>query len=218
MGLNYKDNFDNISDNIAKYSKSWKQKYPKVLVVTKKRSRVEIESFILQTQHNVFGENYVQEAQTKYIDLKQQFLNIKLHLIGHLQSNKAKDAVKLFDVIETVDSFKLAKKLDDAEKLLDLKRQYLIQVNIGSEPQKSGVNIDDLSNLIKDIRSNLNINLIGLMCVPPKGQNPSIYFAMLKNLARIYDLRYLSMGMSSDYKDAIAVGSDEVRIGSLMFA
>jgi pyridoxal phosphate enzyme (YggS family) len=186
--------------------------------VSKKRTITDIQNFILETNHKVFAENYVQEAESKYVDLKNEHQDIRLHLIGHLQSNKAKNAVKLFDVIETVDSFKLAKLLSKAEQDLGVKREYLIQVNIGKESQKSGVLPEDLASLVSEINKNLSINLIGLMCVPPKDKNPSVYFAMLKKLANDNDLDYLSIGMSSDFKEAIAIGSHEIRIGTALFS
>jgi len=218
MSKSFQGNYSEISNIINIESTKWQRSKPKLIVVSKKRTITDIKNFIAETNHKIFAENYVQEAESKYIDLKDEHQDIKLHLIGHLQSNKVKNAVKLFDMIETVDSFKLAKTLDKTEEILGLRRDYLIQVNIGKESQKSGVLPEDLANLVSEIKTNLSINLIGLMCVPPKDKNPSIYFAMLKKLATDNGLKYLSMGMSSDFKEAIGVGTNEIRIGTALFS
>jgi PLP dependent protein len=218
MSKSFKGNYSEISNIINIESTKWQRSKPKLIVVSKKRTITDIQNFIAETNHKIFAENYVQEAESKYIDLKNEHQDITVHLIGHLQSNKAKNAVKLFDMIETVDSFKLAKTLDKTEETLGLRRDYLIQVNIGKESQKSGVLPEDLASLVSEIKTNLSINLIGLMCVPPKDKNPSIYFAMLKKLATDNGLKYLSIGMSSDFKEAIAVGTNEIRIGTALFS
>ncbi|MDC0857209.1 YggS family pyridoxal phosphate-dependent enzyme [Rickettsiales bacterium] len=218
MSKSFKGNYSEISNIINIESTKWQRSKPKLIVVSKKRTITDIQNFIAETNHKIFAENYVQEAESKYIDLKNEHQDITVHLIGHLQSNKAKNAVKLFDMIETVDSFKLAKTLDKTEAILGLRRDYLIQVNIGKESQKSGVLPEDLASLVSEIKTNLSINLIGLMCVPPKDKNPSIYFAMLKKLATDNGLKYLSIGMSSDFKEAIAVGTNEIRIGTALFS
>jgi len=217
MNKQYLKNFQEVCHNSKIIAKQWSRVEPNLVVVSKKRATEEIIQFIESTGHICYAENYVKEAEEKYTIIKELHPNIKLHLIGHLQSNKALDAVKLFDVIETIDSFKIAEKLDKIERANDLKRQYLIQVNIGEEEQKSGVNIEDLSQLVNDIRKKLSINLRGLMCVPPKGKNPSIYFAFLKKLGQENQLDYLSMGMSDDFKEAIAIGTDEIRVGTALF-
>ncbi|MBT4989313.1 MAG: YggS family pyridoxal phosphate-dependent enzyme [Rickettsiales bacterium] len=217
MNKQYLKNFQEVCHNSKIISQQWNRAEPNLVVVSKKRTTEEIIQFVESTGHICYAENYVKEAEEKYTIIKELHPNIKLHLIGHLQSNKALDAVKLFDVIETIDSFKIAEKLDKIERDNDLKRQYLIQVNIGEEEQKSGVNIEDLSQLVNDIRKKLSINLRGLMCVPPKGKNPSIYFAFLKKLGQENQLDYLSMGMSDDFKEAIAIGTDEIRVGTALF-
>lgn len=181
-----------------------------------------------------FGENYVQEAKTKWPALKAEFPNFKLHLIGHLQSNKADDAVKLFDRIDTLDRVSLASSLAKAMQKQGRNVPCLIQVNIGNEPQKGGCAIDELPALI-DFARGLSIELAGLMCIPPHDINairsapsgatapadgtidPTPYFKQLAALAKEHHLKTLSMGMSADYEAAIACGSTEVRIGSAIF-
>jgi pyridoxal phosphate enzyme (YggS family) len=218
MNKPYKENYQKILEDLNIEATKWNRLKPQLVAVTKKRSKHDILTFINVTNHKVYAENYVQEAEQKYVEIKNLYDDVKLHLIGHLQSNKVKNAVRLFDVIETIDSFKLAKAIDKTERDLEINREYLIQVNIGQEPQKSGVLPKDLVQLVADIKSNLSINLKGLMCVPPKDKNPSIYFAMLKNLADSTDLKYLSIGMSSDFKEAIAIGSNQIRIGTSLFS
>lgn len=213
----YQKNYQEIVSVVTNQVKKWQQKRPEILAVSKKRSVDEIIDFIEATDHRSFAENYVKEAEEKYQIIKQSYPKIKLHLIGHLQSNKALEAVRLFDVIETIDSYKLAKKLDQVEQELGIKREYLIQVNIGEEQQKSGVMPKDVSKLIDEIRENLSINVKGLMCIPPQDKNPSIYFAYLKKLSVENQITYLSMGMSADFDKAIAVGTDEIRIGTALF-
>jgi PLP dependent protein len=164
----------------------------------------------------VFGENYVQEAKAKWSALKAEFPDIRLHLIGHLQSNKADDAVRLFDRIDTVDRSSLVQALAKSMRKLGRFVPGLIEVNIGDEPQKAGCPITELPALLELARSQ-NIDIQGLMCIPPEGHNPEPYFKKLVQLAQDYRLSIISMGMSADYEAAIACGSTEVRIGSGIF-
>jgi len=170
----------------------------------------------LAAGQRVFGENYVQEAKAKWPALKAEFPDIQLHLIGHLQSNKAEDAVRLFDRIDTLDRVSLAQALAKAMQKQARKVPCLIEVNIGNEPQKGGCAIDELPALI-DFARGLSVELLGLMAIPPEGQDPKPYFEKLASLAKEYKLRVISMGMSSDYEAAIACGATEVRVGSAIF-
>ena len=138
---------------------------------------------------------------------------IKLHMVGKLQTNKAKDAVSIFDTIECLDRYKLAEKLDYYEKEIDKKLEYYIQVNTGMEKQKGGVNIDECEDFLNKCRKNLDLNITGLMCIPPINEEPSLHFALINNLADKLKLKEKSMGMSSDYKVAIEFGSSQIRIG-----
>jgi len=166
--------------------------------------------------HLDYGENKVQEAIDKWTDIKTKNPNIKLHLIGGLQTNKVKFAVKLFDFIHSVDSEKLAKKIAD-EEIKNLKKlKIFIQVNIGNEKQKSGIEIDSVENFYKYCK-NLNLDVIGLMCIPPINQDPTEYFKKLNLLNKKLKLPELSMGMSADYLNAIDNQATYVRVGSEIF-
>ena len=166
--------------------------------------------------HLDFGENKVQEAINKWKDLKVQNPKIKLHLIGSLQTNKVKFAVKLFDYIHSVDSEKLAKKISEEEKKNKKKIKIFIQVNIGNEIQKSGVKIEELNNLYLYCKK-LNLDILGLMCIPPYEKESEIFFKKLNLLNKELNLSGLSMGMSQDYLKAIRNNATYVRIGSLIF-
>jgi pyridoxal phosphate enzyme (YggS family) len=167
--------------------------------------------------HNHFGENKVQEAQSKWTDVLKERSNIKLHMIGKLQSNKAKDAFKIFDYIHTLDNQKIAQILSNLESDSDKKLKYFIQVNIAAEEQKTGIDPNLADDFIKYCRFDLGLNIIGLMCLPPVNTNPIFYFKKLKDLANENNLLELSMGMTNDYIDAIKNGSTYLRIGSGIF-
>jgi len=165
----------------------------------------------------IIGENYVQEAKEKYRKLKDLFKekNISFHLIGHLQSNKAKDAAEIFDCIETIDSIKLAEKVNNACNEINKRIDIMIEINFG-ENQKSGIPISGIDLLIAQIKNLQNINLRGLMCIPPISKEEETYKKM-KELKERYNLKKLSMGMSSDYKLAINNGSTIIRLGTILF-
>ena len=166
--------------------------------------------------HLDYGENKVQEALDKWSDIKSKKPDIKLHLVGKLQSNKVKFAVKIFDFIHSVDTKKLAKKIADEESKLKKKIKIFIQVNIGNEDQKSGVNKEELEDLFLYCKS-LNLDVIGLMCLPPANHDPDPFFSELNELNKKFNLTELSMGMSSDYVKAIEHSSTYLRIGSEIF-
>ena len=171
---------------------------------------------LIEYGHIDYGENKVQEAVEKWTDVKEKNPNIKLHLIGKLQTNKVKFAVKLFDYIHSVDSIKLAKKISDESLKLNKKIKIFIQVNIGQEVQKSGIDKNDLDNLIFFCK-NLNLELVGLMCIPPLNLDPLIYFKQMSKLNKNYGFVDLSMGMSSDYLIAAENSATYLRIGSGIF-
>ena len=166
--------------------------------------------------HLDYGENKVQEALDKWSDIKSKKPDIKLHLVGKLQSNKVKFAVKIFDFIHSVDTKKLAKKIAEEESKLKKKIKIFIQVNIGNEDQKSGVNREELEDLFLYCKS-LNLDVIGLMCLPPANHDPDPFFSELNELNKKFNLTELSMGMSSDYVKAIEHSSTYLRIGSDIF-
>jgi len=167
--------------------------------------------------HTHFGENKVQEAQSKWTNIKNINKNIKLHMIGKLQSNKVKAAIKLFDYIHSLDSQKLAESISKHENLINKKLKYFIQVNVGKEKQKSGISIDLLDDFFYYCSKELKINIIGLMALPPNDGKENIYFKNLMELNKSLGLKELSMGMSADYKEALKFETTFVRIGSSIF-
>ena len=169
---------------------------------------------LIETGHVHFGENKVQEAELKWKEIKKKHLNVKLHMVGKLQTNKVKTALKIFDYIHSVDNYKLAEKIVKYEKELNKKIKTFVQVNIGEESQKNGINPKNINQFVNYCRNNLSLNIIGLMCLPPINENPEKYFLYLNQLRNQADLCHLSMGMSNDYQIATQCGSTFLRIGS----
>ena len=186
---------------------------PKIVVVTKTFPLNKILP-LLESGHIHYGENKIQEAENKWIDTKNRYKNLQLHMIGKLQTNKAKKAVKLFNYIHSLDNAKLALKLSHHEKELNKKVKLFIQVNLAEEPQKSGIIFNDLNNFYNYCTKDLSLNVIGLMCMPPVDSNSQEYFKKLKKAAQQLNLEDLSMGMSSDYEQAILSGSTYLRLGT----
>jgi PLP dependent protein len=172
---------------------------------------------VIEAGQRVFGENRVQEAQAKWPALKQEFPDIELHLIGPLQSNKAKEAVALADVIETVDREKIAAELAKEITRQGRTPKLYVQVNTGSEPQKAGIEPRDAVAFVAHCRDIHGLAIEGLMCIPPADENPGPHFALLEKLAREAGVAKLSMGMSGDYETAIAFGATSIRVGSAIF-
>ena len=172
---------------------------------------------VILAGQRVFGENRVQEAQGKWPALRDETPGIELHLIGPLQSNKAADAVALFDVIETVDREKIARALADEMKRQGRTPKLYVQVNTGLEPQKAGIAPDDAKSFVDLCRNELGLSVEGLMCIPPAEENPGPHFALLAKLAARCGVDKLSMGMSGDYETAVAFGATSVRVGSAIF-
>lgn len=171
----------------------------------------------LDAGQRVFGENRVQEAQGKWPELREAFPDLELHLIGPLQSNKAADAVALFDVIHTIDRPKIAKAIADEMAKQGKQLKLFVQVNTGEEPQKAGVMPADAKAFAAMCRNELKLDIAGLMCIPPVEEEAAVHFAFLAKLARDLGLSGLSMGMSGDYETAIAFGATHVRVGSAIF-
>ena len=206
---------DIISSIKSKLENKEIESFPKIIAVTKTFKLDKVQP-LLDYGHIDFGENKVQEAIEKWTDVKLKKPNIKLHLIGKLQTNKVKFALQLFDYIHSVDNKKLAKKISDEEIKQNKKIKIFIQVNIGKEEQKSGIdpsNLLDLYNYCKE----LDLNVVGLMCIPPFNEEPDKYFKEMKNLSEKLSLTELSMGMSSDYLNAALNSSTYLRIGSGIF-
>ncbi len=171
----------------------------------------------LEAGHRVFGENRVQESLHKWPELKEQFSNLELHLIGPLQTNKVRDAVELFDSIQTVDRMKLARKLADEMTARDKHLKLFIQINTGSEPQKTGVLPAEADDFIASCRRDFEFDITGLMCIPPFEEEALPHFSLLKDIAERNGICGLSMGMSSDYEVAVRAGATHVRVGSAIF-
>ena len=187
-----------------------------IVVVTKGQNFENIKPIIDQG-HSDFGENKVQEASQKWSEILRNNSRIKLHLIGKLQSNKAKDAFNLFDFIHTLDSEKLAKILSSLENNSEKKIKYFIQVNIGNEIQKNGINLSHVKEFIGFCSKDLKLNIVGLMCIPPLNLDPIPFFEKMQNLKLINNFNELSMGMSTDYNQALNYGATYIRIGSAIF-
>ena len=167
--------------------------------------------------HKHFGENKVQEAIEKWTTIKNDFSDIKLHLVGKLQTNKVKYAITLFDYIHSLDNRKLAEKISNEQEKKKIKPKIFIQINIGNEIQKNGIEIENLVNFYSTCTNQLNLDIIGLMCLPPNDQTPGIYFAKMQELINKIQVKDLSMGMSTDYLEAIKFKSTFLRIGSKIF-
>jgi pyridoxal phosphate enzyme (YggS family) len=204
-------NYNDILNSIQAISKKTE------LIVVTKNQPIDNINLLIKLNHLHFGENRVQEASLKWKNLISNS-NLKLHLIGKLQSNKAKDAFEIFHYIHTLDSEKLAKIFASLEENSIKKIKYFIQVNVGNEPQKSGMSVDKVHQFIKYCMNDLSLNIIGLMCIPPAEGDPTQYFKSLAELARVNDLKELSMGMSNDYECAINNGATFVRVGSKIFS
>jgi pyridoxal phosphate enzyme (YggS family) len=201
-------NYNKILANINNISKDT------ILILVSKTFLISNIKPIIDIGHVHFGENRVQESITKWSNLLKINKQIKLHLIGKLQTNKVSEAINHFSFIHTLDSEKLALKISKEENNFNKRLDYFIQINIGNEKQKSGISIEDSSKFIKFCQRELKINVIGLMCLPPMGEIPKKYFLNLKNIADNNQLYNLSMGMSNDYVEALECGANYLRIGS----
>lgn len=209
------ENLNNIKNQIKQKLNQNSQNIPKIIAVSK---TFPIEKILplIEFGHADFGENKVQEAVDKWTSVKSQKKNIRLHLIGKLQTNKVKSAVKIFDYIHSVDSEKLAKKIAIECEKINKKIRIFIQINIGKEEQKSGIDIENLENFY-EFCNNLNLEVVGLMCIPPENKDPSYYFSKMEFLKKKFSFDNLSMGMSSDYLISLDFSSNYLRIGSAIF-
>ena len=205
-------NLKNIENNLSNLNIN---RLPKIIAVSK-TFKIDKILPLIEHGHIDFGENKVQEAIDKWTEIKSKNSNIKLHLIGKLQTNKVKFAVKLFDYIHSVDSEKLAKKISDEQLKINKNIKIFIQVNIGSENQKSGISKNDVLNLYSYCKK-IGLNVVGLMCIPPVNNDPSIYFNEMNILNNKLNFSELSMGMSSDYVEASKHSATFLRIGSSIF-
>jgi len=215
---NVTENLQKVTDEIARAAReAGRQAEDVTLVAVSKTFSADEIRPSLDAGQRVFGENRVQEAQAKWPGLREEFPGIELHLIGPLQSNKAKEAVALFDVIETVDREKIAAALAAEIKKQGKHPQLYVQINTGLEPQKAGIDPREAVTFVKRCREVHGLEIEGLMCIPPVDENPGPHFALLEKLAREAGLTKLSMGMSGDFPIAVAFGATSVRVGSAIF-
>jgi pyridoxal phosphate enzyme (YggS family) len=216
--MSVEERLQDVRDKIAKAAEEAGREPDSVsLVAVSKTFDAEHIRPTIQIGQRVFGENRVQEAQGKWPALKTETPAIELHLIGPLQSNKAADAVALFDVVETVDREKIARALAEEVKRQGRSIRFYIQVNTGLEPQKAGIAPDDVAAFVGLCRDELGMQIEGLMCIPPVDENPGPHFALLAKLAGENGLEKLSMGMSGDFETAVGFGATSVRVGSAIF-
>ena len=187
------------------------------LICVTKTFSLDVIKPLVDNGHIHFGENKVQEAKNKWSDLLKIKPEINLHMLGKVQSNKIDEIVKIFSFVHSLDNEKNSIKFNESEKKFNKKLNYFIQVNIGNELQKSGIQISLVKDFVRFCRKDLNLNILGLMCIPPFNQNPEIFFSTLYKLNKECDLNNLSMGMSSDYELAIKNGANYVRVGSYIF-
>ena len=211
------ENLNSIIDKVKEIIDRKQQKtIPHVIAVTKTFSLNKITP-LLESGHVHFGENKIQEAESKWSEVKSRYSQIQLHMIGKLQTNKAKKAVKLFDYIHSLDSQKLAKKLSKYQKELNKRIKFFIQINIAGESEKYGIMLEELSDFYSYCTKDLSLNIIGLMCLPPANSDSKKYFQLLKKNSERFNLKELSMGMSLDYEDAVINGATFLRLGTAIF-
>ncbi|XSG81749.1 MAG: YggS family pyridoxal phosphate-dependent enzyme [Methyloligella sp. ZOD6] len=207
-----------VRDDIAAAAKAAGRESDSVkLVAVSKTHPAEAVEEAIQAGQRLFGENRVQEAQSKFPDLKERYPDIELHIVGPLQSNKVKDAVAIADCIQSVDREKIARTIAKEMEEQSRKPKLLVQVNTGEEPQKAGVPPAEVADFVRMCRDELGLEIAGLMCIPPLDEEPALHFALLEKLAKQLGLAELSMGMSGDYEKAVQFGATYVRVGTAIF-
>ena len=214
-----KENINIILEEIEEAHKNSffsKSEVPKLVAVSKKQNENKVIE-ALNAGQTYFGENRVQEAEQRWVSKIKNYENLQIRLIGPLQTNKVSQALNLFDVIETIDREKLAKEIANKFNENVKTKSFYIQINTGSEIQKSGIEPIQSDNFIKYCKEDLKLPIVGLMCIPPINEEPSMHFALLRKIAEKNNLKELSMGMSNDFKEAVKFGATSVRIGSLIF-
>jgi pyridoxal phosphate enzyme (YggS family) len=212
------DHLAEVNRRIAEAAKAVGRRPADVtLVAVSKTHGAERVREVLEAGHRIFGENRVQEAQEKFPALKTEYPDLELHLIGPLQTNKARDAVALFDVIQSVDRERLAAVLAKEMERAGKRPACFIQVNTGEEAQKAGILPADLDSFVVSCRETHKLPVVGLMCIPPVDEEPALHFALLAKMAKRNGLEKISMGMSADYETAVRLGATHVRVGSALF-
>lgn len=212
------DRLRRVNDEIAAAAKAAGRNADSIeLVAVSKTFDADAIRPVIVAGQRVFGENRVQEAERKWPPLRTEFPDVKLHLIGPLQSNKAKEAVAFFDAIHSIDREKIARAIADEMAKQGRSLDLFVQVNTGEEPQKAGIMPREAAAFVEFCRQDLKLNIKGLMCIPPVDEEPAVHFALLAKIARELGLQGLSMGMSGDFEAAIALGATHVRVGSAIF-
>ena len=208
----YSDIIKKIEESL--YENKRDQNSINITAISKRQPTDKIK-YIIKKGVKTFGENRVQDALRRWKDINRK--NLKIHLVGPLQTNKVEDALNFFDVIETLDREKLAYSLSKNQEKLNKNLDFFVQINTGEEEQKSGIVPQEADKFINLCKSKYSLNVVGLMCIPPLNENPSLHFALLREIAKKNNLKCLSMGMSNDYEEAIAFGATHLRIGTALF-
>ena len=212
------NNYKNFINNLEKTAQLADRNIEEIdlIAVSKKKPSSDIQN-VIDEGHISFGENQIQEIERKWPDLKKLNSNIQLHFIGNIQSRKIKSIHENCEVIHSVDRMKVVKLFNEIENLNNVKRKYFIQINTGNEPQKSGVMLAEADAFISKCVESYNLNIVGLMCIPPLNEDPKIHFMTLADMSKKFNLPLLSMGMSDDYEIALKCGATHIRIGTKIF-
>ena len=211
---NYKNFINNLEKTVQLANRNIEE--IDLIAVSKKKPAQDIQS-VIDEGHKSFGENQIQEIERKWPDLKKLNSNIQLHFIGNIQSRKVESIHENCEVIHSIDRMKVVKLFADIEKHKNIRRKYFIQINTGNEPQKSGVMLSEANQFITESIENFNLNIVGLMCIPPIDEEPKTHFLTLADMAKNFNLSSLSMGMSNDFETALECGATHIRIGTKIF-
>ena len=210
--------YENFRDNLKRSAKTSGRSFEEIdLIAVSKKKPIEVIRQVIQAGHRSFGENQIQEVENKWIKLKKEYPDLKLHFIGGIQSRKVKSIFDHCDVIHSVDRIKIIELFSNLEEQRGVSKEYFIQVNTGNESQKNGIHLSEADKFISNCLSNYKLNIIGLMCLPPINEDPKSHFLKLAQLKKQFNLSSLSMGMSSDYQDALEAGATHIRIGTQIF-
>ena len=210
--------YENFRDNLKRSAKTSGRSFEEIdLIAVSKKKPIEVIRQVIQAGHRSFGENQIQEVENKWIKLKKEYPDLKLHFIGGIQSRKVKSIFDHCDVIHSVDRIKIIELFSNLEEQRGVSKEYFIQVNTGNESQKNGIHLSEADKFISNCLSNYKLNIIGLMCLPPINEDPKSHFLKLAQLKKKFNLPSLSMGMSSDYQDALEAGATHIRIGTQIF-
>ena len=212
------NNYKNFINNLEKTAQLANRKIEEIdlIAVSKKKPAEDIQS-VIDDGHTSFGENQIQEIERKWPDLKKLNSDIQIHFIGNIQSRKVGSIHENCEVIHSIDRMKVVKLFAEIEKLNNVRRKYFIQINTGNEPQKSGVMLSEANKFITESIESYNLNIVGLMCIPPINEDPKRHFLALADIAKNFNLSSLSMGMSNDFETALECGATHIRVGTKIF-